>query len=91
MIDKKRVSLLAQNQLLTRYFCHNILRHFQLVNVLLNLHNSPESKTCLCAGDYYSATSGSPAGVSVGGPFQKTSVFTFSFCFFKEELSQGKR
>ena len=55
------------------------------------MHNSPESKTCLCAGDYYSATSGSPAGVSVGGPFQKTSVFTFSFCFFKEELSQGKR
>lgn len=56
------------------------------------MHNSPESKTCcLCTGDYYSATSGSPAGVSVGGPFQKTSVFTFSFCFFKEELSQGKR
>lgn len=74
---------LAQNQLLIRYF--------QLMNVIFNLYNSPESKTCcLCAGDYYSATSGSPAWVSVGGPFQKTSVFTFSFCFFKKELSQGK-
>lgn len=45
---------------------------------------------CLTAGDNNIATPGTSAGVSVGGSFQKASVFTLSFCIFKEELSQGK-